>query len=678
MNRDQTLRRAEKLLRQGRLDAAIAEYEGIVEVSPDDLPTLNVLGDLYVRAARSDLAVPLYVRIADAYHREGFYSKAAGFCKKVLRFEPRDEGVLLRLAELSLAQKLPVDARTYFRAVATLREGRGDRPGTDEIAVRLGEIDRGDLETRVAAARALARLKGAVALDALRDAASDLSRAGREADALVILREIVTLDPQDREAMARVVRSCLEGGSLDEARAVLSRIDVGETPALLQLLTEIELATGRRTQARAAVEAWLASDSESGDAIVKLGCRWAPRDPDGGYACIEVVVDREVARANYQAAADVLEAFALACPNHVPALLRLVEVCVDGGFEEQLADAQAKLTDAYLEAGQAAEACVIAEDLVEREPENEAHRVRLARARGSLGQPEVRPADDAWPADVLSAVAFLDEEHSSSTQNTTSLGDSSALPPGTLTRPSTHESTQTAHVVEYSGPGAFDESMNVEHAQWRADGGAELPSPEPEPADIEKGPEVDLTLLLNALAGLGLAAAPASEHGGGAVDSLESVEPSHASDLDSVFAYWRAQALHGDEQSASQTLSLAETYLAVGLRHEARPLLENAARDPVCQARAARLLAKLHHEEGRPVDAITWLERAVDAQEADISERLTSLRELGGLLESVGEAARALAVWLEAQSLVPGDPEVEERVAQLSHAVPRGGESSAP
>ena len=60
-------------------------------------------------------------------------------------------------------------------------------------------------------------------------------------------------------------------------------------------------------------------------------------------------------------------------PGQIPALLRLVEVCVDGGLEQPMYVAQEQLTDAYLAANQAAEARVIAEDLVAREPWEPAH-----------------------------------------------------------------------------------------------------------------------------------------------------------------------------------------------------------------------------------------------------------------------------------------------------------------
>ena len=67
-------------------------------------------------------------------------------------------------------------------------------------------------------------------------------------------------------------------------------------------------------------------------------------------------------------------------PGQIPALLKLVEVCVDGGLEQTMYEAQELLTDAYLAANQAAEARVIAEDLVAREPWEAAHIDRFRRA----------------------------------------------------------------------------------------------------------------------------------------------------------------------------------------------------------------------------------------------------------------------------------------------------------
>jgi tetratricopeptide (TPR) repeat protein len=66
--------------------------------------------------------------------------------------------------------------------------------------------------------------------------------------------------------------------------------------------------------------------------------------------------------------------------------MRLVEICVDGGLEATMYEAQAALAEAYLEAGRAMEARIISEDLVAREPWNRANIERFRRALVMLGE----------------------------------------------------------------------------------------------------------------------------------------------------------------------------------------------------------------------------------------------------------------------------------------------------
>lgn len=117
-DRGETLKKAEKLLRQGRLDGAIAEYFRIVEENPQDWTTTNTLGDLYVRAGQVDKAVAQYTKIAEHLREEGFYPRAAALYKKILKIKSDDESVQLNLAEISAKQGLLADAKSYFVTVA--------------------------------------------------------------------------------------------------------------------------------------------------------------------------------------------------------------------------------------------------------------------------------------------------------------------------------------------------------------------------------------------------------------------------------------------------------------------------------------------------------------------------------------------------------------------------------
>jgi tetratricopeptide (TPR) repeat protein len=152
-DRDATLKKAEKLLRQGRHDLAIAEYVRVVEENPGDWSTANTLGELYARAGQTAEAIEQYSRIAGHFVDEGFYPKAAALFKKILKLSPQDESTQIRLAEISAKQGLLADAKSYLNAIAARRRAKGDRRGTAEIVVRLGSIDPADFDARLLAAR---------------------------------------------------------------------------------------------------------------------------------------------------------------------------------------------------------------------------------------------------------------------------------------------------------------------------------------------------------------------------------------------------------------------------------------------------------------------------------------------------------------------------------------------
>ena len=133
----------------------------------------------------------------------------------------------------------------------------------------------------------------------------------------------------------------------------------------------------------------LADDPSRRDALVILGCSVAEVNPDAGYECIEVAARTAIAADEWGSAAAALNEFVNRVPNHIPALMRLVEICVDGGLEATMHSAQAQLADAYLTVGAGVEARVIAEDLVAREPWDRSNIERFRRALALLGETDI-------------------------------------------------------------------------------------------------------------------------------------------------------------------------------------------------------------------------------------------------------------------------------------------------
>ena len=82
------MRNAERFLAQGKIRAAISEYKSIIESDPTDYNTMNMLGDLYVKASDEIEAVNCFTQVAEHYSKHGFSQKAIAIYNKISRLKP--------------------------------------------------------------------------------------------------------------------------------------------------------------------------------------------------------------------------------------------------------------------------------------------------------------------------------------------------------------------------------------------------------------------------------------------------------------------------------------------------------------------------------------------------------------------------------------------------------------
>ncbi len=643
--RETTLKKGEKFLRQGRLDAAIGEYSLVVEACPRDWNTANLLGDLYFRAGQKPEALAQYRRIAEHLLREGFYPKAAALYKKIHKIDQDDEETQLVLADISAKQGLLADAKGYLHAVSARRRERGDRDGVADIALRLGSLDPADFEARLDAARTLEEMgRPAEAAVRFREVHDALQEQDRGAEALEALRHAVRLNSDDREGRAILARATVAAGDVLGARDYLDRETAGDDPVLLAALVELDLRCGRVEPARALMGELLASKHDVRQRLIEIGWAVCEADPEAAYACVDAVTDSVIAAENFKEAGAYLEQFASRRPGHIPALLKLVEVCVDGGLDTAMHEAQVKLADAYIEQGHAAEARVIAEDLVAREPWQREHIERFRRALVLL---EVEDPD-ALIADRLSGQSPLtsgDLFVDLSTDDLTSepAQDVSVAPVAEPAGESV-EAPADELVLEVAGVAAAEETAAPEAASAFTRSSWRTPKAEPVPAG-----DIDLTSALGSLDGTGTA-----------------VEEVPETALDDVFGALHAEAEQEDAEFAAQYVKLAQTYVEMGMIDEAISSLKTAVRSPRHRFEAASQLGRLYLGAGNTREAIEWLERAAEEPAPDLQEGRALLYDLGVLLDDSREIPRALAVFLELQADAGDYRDVPARIDRLA------------
>src|SRR5689334_2607342 len=219
------LKAAEKFLSQEKINSAIKEYRQIVDNDVDDLTTLNMLGDLYVRAGKKEEAVSCFERIAQHYGAQEFNLKAIAMYKKIERIRTRDPIVALKLAELYATEGLVHDARAQYLVVADAYTRNGDHKRTLEILHKIADLDPNNTDVRLKLAEGYVKESmRREAAAAFVQAANRLHHTNSHDKALDAYNNALQLFRDDREALRGMLESHIARGTADEAAEVLERV----------------------------------------------------------------------------------------------------------------------------------------------------------------------------------------------------------------------------------------------------------------------------------------------------------------------------------------------------------------------------------------------------------------------------------------------------------------------
>jgi tetratricopeptide (TPR) repeat protein len=763
-DRNGTIRNAEKLLRSGKLEAAIAEYLRVLADQPTDWSTANTLGDLYTRAGQIDKAIERFVEIADTLRAEGQRSKAAAVYKKIIKLKPDHEHALMEAADFFASQGLFADARAYLNTVIDKRRAAGDQRGAAQARIVLGGIDPSDFQARIEGAKArldVDDVAGAVrdicaiaselseaarypeAIDALKQAvalqpddetargqlfdiyassddfdqasecattaaqfkqlAESLALRERHDQAIDMQRRAVRLAPADKELRKALAQTLLERGDLQGAAEYLTAEIAGTDPALLMTLAEIQCRGGKTDDGMAVLRRLMNEDPARRDEIVALASKVAAASPEAGFLMVEVAAEVSIAAAEWESAAAAIQAYVGQVPNYLPALMRLVEICVDGGLEPAMYNAQAQLADAYLAVGAVADARFIAEDLVAREPWERSHIERFRRTLEMLGEadPDGIIAErlsgqtpftttDLMAEDAAAAAAAAEQARLQAEAEAELMARTLAML-AEVEGDDDHEPAEEEHddpppVVQPVRKPA-ERSTHFELSSNAIDlksilGELEAETPAAPPRARKKSPrrgkskahasqqsvEIDLSV---ELADMKPQETHAPERTPAEPESESAAPPSN--DIDSIFARIRSEASRrstGDE--AEEQLKRGLALRRKGRIDESIEALAIASRSPRHRFTASSLVARIYRERDQLSQAIEWFERAAQAPASTADDGYILMYELADALEAAGEVSRALAVCMELQANAGQFRDVAERIDRLAKVQTEG------
>ncbi len=192
---------AQRYAAQGKLTEAIAEWQKLADLSPNDGTPYNAIGDLHLKRNAPNDAIEAYFKAGQAFRAGGVALKAIAVLKKILKLDPNQFKAYQFLADLNAERGLASNAVADYVSLAKLYLKASKAKDALEAYRAAMKIEPSNLDAR----RQLADLclkqgwqeEGAKAFIELgRECATQC----RPAEAKEAYQSAIKLDPKNREA----------------------------------------------------------------------------------------------------------------------------------------------------------------------------------------------------------------------------------------------------------------------------------------------------------------------------------------------------------------------------------------------------------------------------------------------------------------------------------------------
>ncbi|MGZ5479959.1 MAG: tetratricopeptide repeat protein, partial [Candidatus Aminicenantales bacterium] len=326
-DRVRIIEQAEKYVRGGRIREAIAEYEKLALGDAQDVGTLNIIGDLYIRAGQNDRAIRSFQRVAEEYERRGLFSQALAICKKIHKLTPEAADYALKLGDLYVQQGFVGDAKNVYASVAGRLAGKGNTSEAIAIFEKIVKLDREDHDARQALAR-LFRESGnlAAAIEQLNESADVRIEKGQFDAAVAVLNEALALRPGDGRSIISLVEIFKRQGQPGQAIELLEK-ELAATPdniQLLNILGNIHFEAGETKRSEEIFTRIFTAHPLNVNARIKLGRIQILKDKlDQAYELFEPLINNLVKKHRDEKAIGLLGLILESQKPHLPALERL-------------------------------------------------------------------------------------------------------------------------------------------------------------------------------------------------------------------------------------------------------------------------------------------------------------------------------------------------------------------
>jgi len=393
-NKSKFVESAQKLLNQGKVAQAIADYQQILKFEPRDQVTLMTVGELYIRQGETFQAIDYFERLAQLFVSDGFLTKAIAVYKRIAKLAPEEIRPLEKLADLYVQQGVMSEARPLFLQLAELHLKNGKQPEAIALLKKLLQAEPDNLRIQIRLADLYQAMgQSGEALESYVSAAQRALARGDQQECEKLADKALHLNPKHVDALIVKARAFSSAGNMTQAAQILEKVpalEKGGEPA--ELLLDLYLKNSKWDESTALALKIFSSDEKNFTATQKVTeALLESGQGERAMSALSRIRIPMIDAGEHDGVAHLLNELASRLPGRLEPLEWLVDTYGRTSDSFRLPDALANLGDALAAAGKLERAKEVLQQLVDREPESDSAKRKLndvERRMGLGGAPE--------------------------------------------------------------------------------------------------------------------------------------------------------------------------------------------------------------------------------------------------------------------------------------------------
>src|SRR5437660_5488096 len=394
-NKSKYVEAAQKLLNQGKVAQAIAEYQNILKHEPRDQVTLMTVGELYIRQGETFQAIDYFERLAQIFVGDGFLTKAIAVYKRIAKLAPEEIRPLEKLADLYVQQGVMSEARPLFLQLAEIHLKNNRQPEAVSLLRKLLQAEPDNLRIQIRLAdlyQAMGQTREAI--EAYVSASQRALARGDHGESEKLADKAIKLEPHNLAAVIIKARSYSLQGNLAKAAQLLEQVaDLEKGGEQTELLLDLYLKNSDWDQATALAHRVFEADAKNFGPMQKVvESLLQSGNGEKAVGILEKSRLTMIDAGEHEVVGKLLNELAASMPGSIEPLEWLVELYGRTSDSFRLPDALAHLGDALAAHGQWEGAKKTFELLVDREPESDSAKHKLNGVLRNMG---LLPAEQA-------------------------------------------------------------------------------------------------------------------------------------------------------------------------------------------------------------------------------------------------------------------------------------------